>query len=265
MSSPCYVYAILRCEASIPPELTGLEGAPLSLVSWQELAAAVSPIAQTAVAPAPASLLRHESVVEALCQAGPALPVRFGAILPSQEAVKEALARQSATLLSDLERVGNKVELGLTILWGTGGEQEDTQSERSPSLSRRFTDDTTSGPGTRYLQARLAHYQRQAAQNSKVQALIANLEQALKPYTLEQVYRKPTIARIAVRAAYLVHRSQINAFQQAVDELRQAQPDLRWLISGPWPPYSFVSGAGRRVWQSPGLKLDSLEKEAYVG
>lgn len=265
MSSPCYVYAILRCEASIPPELTGLEDAPLSLVSGGELAAAVSPIAQMAVAPAPASLLRHESVVEALCQAGPALPARFGAILPSQEAMKEALARQSATLLSDLERLGNKVELGLTILWGTGGKQEDTQSEQSLSLSRRFTDDTTSGPGTRYLQARLAHYQRQTAQNGKVQALIANLEQALKPYTLEQVYRKPTIARIAVRAAYLVHRSQINAFQQAVDELRQAQPDLRWLISGPWPPYSFVSGAGRRVWQSPGLKLDSLEKEAYVG
>lgn len=246
MSSPYYVYAILRREASIPPELTGLEDTPLSLVSWGELAAAVSPIAQTAVAPAPASLLRHESVVEALCQAGPALPVRFGAILPSQEAVKEALARQSATLLSDLERVGNKVELGLTILWGTGGEQEDT-SEQPPSLSRRFTDDTTPGPGTRYLQARLAHYQRQTAQNSNIQALIAHLEQTLRPYTLEQVYRQPSAARIAIRAAYLVHRYQINAFQQAVDELRQKQPGLRWLISGPWPPYTFVSGAGRRV------------------
>lgn len=262
MSGSYYVYAILRREAAIPPELTGLEDAPLSLVSWEELAAAVSPIAQTAVAPAPASLLRHESVVEALCQAGPALPVRFGAILASQEAVKEALARQSATLLADLERVGNKVELGLTILWGAGGGQEDTQSEQSPDWSRRPTDDTTPGPGTRYLQARLAHYQRETAQNSKVQALVANLEQALQPYIFEQAYRQPSAARIAVRAAYLVHRSQINDFQQVVDKLRQAQPGLRWLISGPWPPYSFVSGAGRRVCQSPGLKLDSLEKEA---
>ena len=263
MASPCYVYAILRREARIPPELTGLEDAPLSMVSWRELAAAVSPIERAAIAPAPASLLRHELVVEALCQAGPALPVRFGAILAGQDAVIDALARQSTTLLADLERVGDKVELGLTILWGTEYEQEKAQSE-PPQWTKPRSDGNT-GPGARYLQDRLAHYQRETAQNSKVQALIANLERALRPSTLEQVYRRPATERIAARAAYLVHPHQINMFQQAVDELRQAQPDLRWLISGPWPPYSFVTGAGKLFQQPPGLKLDSREKEARIG
>jgi len=261
MDSSCYVYAILARDVSLPTGLRGLDDAPLSAVPWRELAAAVSPIASATLPPTPASLLRHEVVVEALCQAGLALPVRFGAILADPEAVARALARQYDVLRADLARVGDKVELGLTILWETTARQNEAKDEQPIPWPTGTPASSTPGPGTRYLQARLAHYQQEAARQTQVKTLIADLEQALHSSTLEQRYAMLPAPRLVVRAAYLVHHWQVKDFQQAVDQMRQRRPDLRWLISGPWPPYSFVTRAGKPFQQHPGLKLDSVGEE----
>src|SRR5690242_15944353 len=114
MGSFHYVYAIVQREAHIPPELRGLHEAALSKVAWQDLAAVSSPIESTTLPTTSDYLLRHEAVVEALCQAGPALPARFGAILADQAAVAQAIAEKYEVLRADLARVGDKVELGLT-------------------------------------------------------------------------------------------------------------------------------------------------------
>ncbi len=257
--SPCYVYAILGHKTPIPAGLTGLENAPLSAVPWQALRAAVSPIEQMALPPTSASLLRHEAVVEALCQAGPALPVRFGTILAGPEAVARALAGRYEVLLADLARVGTKAELGLTILWGAEDGRETHKQPQQTGQTGSTLATGSSGPGTRYLQARLVQYQGETVQYHKANTLIAEVKQALHAATVEQRYRLLQLPRLAVRATYLVHPWQVKEAQQAVDELRQRHPDLRWLLSGPWPPYSFVTGASKPFQQSPGLKLDSLE------
>jgi hypothetical protein len=261
----CYVYAIVRREARIPDGLAGLDDAPLSTVAWQDLAAVVSPIESAMLPTTPAYLLRHEAVVEALGQAGPALPARFGTVLADQEAAARAIAEQYEVLIADLARVGDKVELGLTVLWNTPAGADEAQTEQQASVTAPPAS-STSGAGTRYLEARFAQYRRETAQQNKARALIAGLEQALRPYTLEQRYRVLPTPRLAVRAAYLVQPGHVQAFQHAVNEARQRQPDLRWLLSGPWPPYTFVTGAGKFFQQGAGLKLDSRGKEeAYHG
>jgi hypothetical protein len=263
MGSFYYVYAIVRREARIPPELRGLHEAALSMVAWQDLAAVISPIESATVPTIPACLLRHEEVVEALCRAGPTLPVRFGTILADQAAVARAIAEKYEVLLADLERVGDKVELGLTILWNTQTEQE-AQTEQQLPMTTASPARRSSGSGTRYLESRLAYYRRETAQQSKARSVIADLEQVCRPYILEQRYRVLSSPRLAVRAAYLIQPRQIRDFQHAVDEMREKRPDLRWLLSGPWPPYSFVTGAGVPFQQSAGLKLDGTEEQGGI-
>ena len=47
--------------------------------------------------------------------------------------------------------------------------------------------------------------------------------------------------RLLLTAAYLVARGRVAAFRRAVDTLDGAYPALRFLCTGPWPPYSFVT------------------------
>ncbi len=253
-----YVYAIVQREARIPADLTGLGDAPLSRVPWQDLAAIGSPIQSATLPATPASVLRHEAVVEALCQAGPALPARFGAILADPAAVAQSIAEKYEVLRADLARVGDKVELGLTILWDTPAKPDEAQTEQQ-MLAAAQTESSAPGAGKRYLEAKLALHRREAAQQHQARAIIADLEQALRPYLLEQRCRVLSLPRLAVRAAYLVQPWQVQAVQRKVDELRQKQPELRWLLSGPWPPYTFVTGAGKPFQQGAGLKL--VDKE----
>jgi hypothetical protein len=41
------------------------------------------------------------------------------------------------------------------------------------------------------------------------------------------------------RCAYLVERGSVGAFRDAVAKLQRSHPDLGFLLTGPWPPYSF--------------------------
>lgn len=256
MESFSYIYGIVQREARIPPELTGLYDAPLSTVVWQDLAAVTSPIESAALPTIPVYLMRHEAIVEELCQAGPTLPVRFGTVLADPAAVAQAIAGKYEVLLADMARVGDKVELGLTILWDTTADQNEAQSEQQTSLTSATSAKGSSGAGKRYLDARRARYRFEAAQQNKVRAIIAALEQVFRPYALECRYRTLFSPRLTLRAAYLVWPGQVQDFQHTVEETCEQQPDLRWLLSGPWPPYTFVTGAGKLFQQDAGLKLD---------
>jgi hypothetical protein len=46
--------------------------------------------------------------------------------------------------------------------------------------------------------------------------------------------------RIAVRMAYLLEPSVMGALRAAFEASRRDQGELRLVLTGPWPPYSFV-------------------------
>src|SRR5215216_7418649 len=117
MASRCYVYAILEREMRLPTELVGFGDARLLSVPWRSLAAATSTLDSGELRPTAEHVLQHETVVEGLRQVGPALPVRFGTVLPDADAVARALAERYEVLARDLARLGDKVELGLSVLW----------------------------------------------------------------------------------------------------------------------------------------------------
>src|SRR5690348_14130162 len=93
-----YIYAISAPDIRLPESVSGF-GGPLHILPCGELGAVVSRVhASDADGVTPAStaenLMRHEAVVEAVWAGGPALPVRFGTVLPNSDAVTHALAAQ---------------------------------------------------------------------------------------------------------------------------------------------------------------------------
>jgi hypothetical protein len=229
------VYAILAHETPLPAGLRGFSGAAVSLVPYRALAAATSPLQSGALRPTAENVWRHEAIVEALRQQGPALPVRFRTVLADVQAVADALAARYDVLAADLARLGDKVEFGLSVLWDppiTPGE------ELAPGSGAAVE---AQGPGARYLRARLAAYRREAAVRERARAMARELDRELSVHALERRCALFPTPRLLVRAAYLLEPGRAPAFQDAFAQLRRAHPDLRLLLSGPWPPYSFVT------------------------
>jgi len=235
MSAGWYLYAIVAGDTEVPSDLTGIEDAELSTVAWGSLAVVASPLASSGLRLTTENVLRHAAVVEGMRQHGPTLPVRFGTVVADAETLARALAERHDELVADLARLGDKAEFGLTALW----DRPPVDDGRSdwPGDDERAGD----GPGTRYLRARLARSRRDAARQEAARSITRELDAALGSRVLDRRCSIAPTDRLAVRATFLIEPTRFDACRQAIAEVRRRRPDLRVLVSGPWPPYSFVS------------------------
>ena len=44
-----------------------------------------------------------------------------------------------------------------------------------------------------------------------------------------------------VSLAHLVDRREADAYRAGMERVRRERPELRFLVTGPWPPYSFTA------------------------
>jgi hypothetical protein len=123
------------------------------------------------------------------------------------------------------------------VLW----EQDALPDEPADATGNMPIAAAASGRGTRYLQARLAAHRRETALQGRARAIAEELDTALRSQTIAMRRAILPTPRLVVRAAYLLEPAQVGAFQETFEAIRQAHVDLRFLLSGPWPPYSFVT------------------------
>ncbi|HZU13022.1 MAG TPA: GvpL/GvpF family gas vesicle protein [Chloroflexota bacterium] len=227
-----YVYAIVPASAKMPPDLRGLDGAVLHLISNRELAAITSPVEPGALATTK-HVFQHERTLEAVRETVPALPVRFGTILPDDASVVAALEDGYDSLIADLDRLGDKVEMGVTAVAAAA------PSPPAPADAAA----AAGGPGSRYLRARVEEYRREESDRRAAEQMGRDLDRVLIPPALERrrlADREP--ARL--RAGYLIDPASVPIFRERVERFRLSRPDLRVVLTGPWPPYTFVSKRG---------------------
>ena len=252
MGSACYVYAIVGRDTPMPAA-DRQNAAELAMIAWRDLAAVTG---RTGDGDAPLTMeavLQHETIVEAVRRQGPSLPVRFGTVFRDATSVASALAARYETLAADLARLGDKVELGLTVLWAAP-----PSGESATSATLDDAAPAAQSAGARYLHARAAEFRRDDALRARARTVAAELELALGALALERRESLLPTPRVAVRTAYLLEPAGVGAFRAAVETIRATRGALRVLLTGPWPPYSFVSRTGSEGGVGPGGRLTTL-------
>jgi gas vesicle protein GvpL/GvpF len=234
MAEHYYVYAIVPGGATLPSGLTGFLNDALTAVRRGDVAAVTSRVDGPILRATAEQIMRHEEIVEAVWHSGPALPVRFGTILPDAASVERALDRTYDALVADLARLGGTVEFGLSVLW------DKPEADDRPATTPDTPTEDVGGRGAAYLRARAATMRREEARRTRARILAEKVDGRLGPHALEQRQTLAPTERLAVRIAYLVDREGTRTFRQAFEDLRAEAGSHRLLLSGPWPPYSFV-------------------------
>src|SRR5574341_35961 len=112
-----YLYGIIRTEGDKELGPIGLRRAQVYTIGFKNIAALVSDHPLTKIKPLRDSLAFHHQVIKEAIQESTIIPMAFGHIVRSAKEIRRLLEANYPEIDEELNRLCNKVEMGLKILW----------------------------------------------------------------------------------------------------------------------------------------------------
>ncbi|GHJ37865.1 gas vesicle protein [Streptomyces sp. TS71-3] len=240
------------------PDVRGVDGAPLRLVTQGSLAAVTASLpADEFGAGGLEEWLKdldqlerlarsHNEVVDALHARTTVLPMRLATVYLDDARLSRVLRERAEGFGQLLDRLDGQVEMGVKVYA--------TPAARTPAAtSARGAEpqDTAEGesPGRAYLRRRQAHRRHSRDVHRTAGEVAARLPRTAAPLVRARAVHRPQQGELAPRIgenvaneAYLVARSDVMGFRGTLEGMADGAPGVHVEVTGPWAPYSFADG-----------------------
>jgi hypothetical protein len=230
------LYAYCLCQEmdwSTLETVTGVAGARPFVMPYDGIVAVVSKVDGSPIAVTRENVLSHERVISHVFAQTTPLPFRFGALLRPAE-IDLYVASNRQALLAMLARVRGAVEMSVKIIHEAGSGGDAAHGRGEPAQAGEGI-----GRGAMFLAVK----QRELAEGKMIEGRareIANwLAEHLVGVVNDSFVRVRPTAGLAVKVAHLVERRGLDEYREQLKRAREERPELLFLTSGPWPPYSF--------------------------
>jgi Gas vesicle synthesis protein GvpL/GvpF len=236
-----YVYCIIRSSSSLTFGPIGIGGDPTEVytVNWRDLAAVISDSPPGVQDPTRENVLAHQRVNETVMQEHTVLPMSFGTVFKTKDDIVEFLRSAYDAFADVLNKMENKLEFGLKVLWDRDAVLQEIEQEDEDI--RRLKSEIASQKGSTYF-ARMQYGRLvDAALQARSERYVAEIFAALRDVAVAARSNKPIGDRMIMNAAFLVSRAEEPAFDARVKELGATYDKLTFKYTGPWPPYNFVN------------------------
>jgi hypothetical protein len=208
--------------------ITGLDDKAVELVPIGEVALWVSRL------PRPTGTVEqitaHNKVVEAaVTDEVTPVPLRFGQWLDDEPAWHAAMADKTASYKEKLQEFSGCLEFGIRVL------------DPNAPTGARDVQQPAAASGYEYMQAlressKLANQRRVVADQARQQ-----IHNSLQHLVRAEREEEPRTPHAVITLSHLVARPHFEEYRERARGLREVLPELRLLLSGPWPPYSFAA------------------------
>jgi hypothetical protein len=254
----------------------GVEERPVFLLTQNGLHAALSevntPGRSVTGVPDLLRLLTYKKVIESF-HGNPAIsaviPIRYGCFFAETSQVFRLLEEHGCEYQSLLEELEGCVEMGIRVIFPPP-ENQTLEIESEPPQSATFSQKLPDSGGA-YLASRRAHYAREEQVIGENRAILGKCQAAfsrlflkcraeIHPFPLSRRYgidpsnfvnslggpRRPFTGPPPFTGEktgglyFLIPRSGLESFRQIFRQV-SLQEQARLLLSGPWPPYNFVT------------------------
>lgn len=210
-------------------------------VHYRDLVAVVSDTPIVIYDPTRENVLAHELVNETVMREFSVIPMSFGTVFRSEEDVSELLRSTYQAFTDVLDKMQDKIEFGLKILWDR--DKVIAEIERTNDEIRELKDEITRNTQSSTYFARMQLGRLiEAALEITSNRYVADVHETLKQVAVASRSNKPIGDRMILNAAFLVERNRDRDFDDKVREIsRKHEELLTFKYTGPWPPYNFVN------------------------
>ena len=260
-----YVYGVARAphgRQSAPPRLEGIvPEAPVHPLLHGNLMAFVSTVPAAQFGPdefrsalhdaewLKDRILAHEKVLERLRSSYDVVPFKFGTIYLDSCKASQAIADHRAELCQALDRIRDAAEWGVKLYCDADVLRRRIEAE-SDSIRQLHGLLEQASPGARFFLQKKYAKALDGETAAMITSAVARIRQSLKRCACESaeievqpaaVHGRP--AEMVMNAAYLVAEGSLAKFRQAIAALQGefAVHGFDHELTGPWPPYHFVS------------------------
>jgi hypothetical protein len=224
----CYAYCIVPAGRTPRAGLAGVAGGAVTAIDAGSLCCWVSTLDEAPGTAVDVIRSHNAVVVAAMDRDITPVPLRFGQFFQDRGAVVAGIAARSTEWHDLLGRFAGRAEYGVRIARAGPEAARDVHAAAYPS-------------GTAYM-AELARRQAAEARREEDGARIAaRLAERAGPLIADARVEPAVGARGVVTIAHLVAWDDADAYHAALQHVRSETESLRFLFTGPWPPYSFVT------------------------
>jgi hypothetical protein len=236
-----YVYCIIESGDVLRfgPIGIGADPSDVYTVHYKNLAAVVSDAPLEVLDSTRENVLAHERVNETVMREHTVIPMSFGTIFKTREDIVELL-RSAAEAFGDvLNKMQNKLEFGLKVLWDR--DQAVREVENEDEDISRLKKEISGQKGPTYF-ARMQYGRLiDSALQSRSERYVAEILEELREVSVASRINKPIGDKMIMNAAFLIARDQETAFDGKVKSIASRFDKLTFKYTGPWPPYNFVN------------------------
>ena len=240
----CYVYGILPGDVELVDDIRGVGGQQVKLVRTDTLAALANEVDLIGPIGTPEDLQAHQQLLDLVATVAPVLPLRFGAVLNSEDAVREELLEahrdEFAAALEELEGRAQFVVKGRYI---ESAILEEILSQDSAAADLRQQIRGQDADATRQERMRLGEIISNAIsarRDEDTQLLLSRMSE----HSVASFLRESTHELDAVNVAFLLEGDQEEELNQVVEDLGadwDGRVELR--VLGPMAAYDFVASS----------------------
>src|SRR5436190_13144749 len=236
-----YVYCIIEAADSLRfgPVGIGADPSEVYTVHYKNLGAVVSDAPLEVLDSTRENVLAHERVNETVMREHTVIPMSFGTIFKTREDIVELL-RSAAEAFGDvLNKMQNKLEFGLKVLWDR--DQAIREVEGEDEDISRLKKEISGQKGPTYF-ARMQYGRLiDSALQARSERYVADILDQLRDVSVASRINKPIGDKMIMNAAFLISRDQEGAFDGKVKSIASRFDKLTFKYTGPWPPYNFVN------------------------
>jgi Gas vesicle synthesis protein GvpL/GvpF len=257
-----WTYCVMRTGAAPAERPPGvLPAAPVETIEHDGLVALVSkvPLAEFGEEPLRENLndlswlegvaRAHESVLEAGLAGGPIVPLRLCTIFADEAGVRAMLMREGQELRGALERVDGRHEWGVKLLVDRDALAA-VARERNPEVAALQTEIAARSEAGAYMHERRLERLVADLVDRLGAELAEDVHARLADWVADSVLNPPQNRELSghegemlLNGAYLVEAEREDGLRRLLRELedRHGEVGARLELTGPWPPYNFVT------------------------
>jgi len=233
-----YCYCIIDSNRPLVGKIAGLEEAPVYNIPYHEMGLIVSSLKEEIKGITEDRVLIHERVVESLMGNYTVLPMRFITVFKNRDGALSLMRDHYIDFKNNILRLRNKVEYGIRVIWSGDLVREGIARKLEEETEQLSISGNT--PAKNYLKKKLKEYRINTKFKEEAEENITLIDNLFQNLAAEKKLEKLKSNDLLLSACYLVEKNRQSQFKETFEKLKNTHTHLKYLFSGPWPPYNFI-------------------------